>query len=272
MLSRTMMQSAVGARRAPMMGLASLAPMSVATATQQFQLRTFGGEMRHHNTDVDNQRIPWDFTQESYKKIDVIMAKFPRSRRRSGVIPLLHLAQVQNGGWIPVTAMYKIAKICEVAPMSVFETVTFYAMFNRKPVGKYHVQFCVTTPCMLRGCDDLIHKAEHYLNVHMGGTTHDKMFTLGEMECMGCCVNAPMIVVSDYTKPENFSYEYYEDLDWESLKGIFNALREGKPTRLGTQLPNRKYSEPAGGKTTLKMTEPPKPHWRDLDAKPEVKK
>ena len=267
-MMRSMMQSALG-RRAVM---STTALTTTAATQQQHQVRHFGGEMRHHNTDVNNQRIPWDFTQESYKKIEVIMAKFPRSRRKSGVIPLLHLAQVQNGGWIPVTAMYKIAKVCEVAPMSVFETVTFYAMFNRKPVGKYHIQFCVTTPCMLRGCDNIIHHTEAYLNVHMGGTTHDKVFTLGEMECMGCCVNAPMIVVSDYTKPENFSYEYYEDLDWESLKALLNALRDGKPTRLGTQLPNRKWSEPAGGKTSLLMSEPPKPYCRDLDAKPEPKK
>lgn len=261
------MQSALGRR-----AVVSTTALTTTASLPQQQVRNFGGEMRHHNTDVNNQRIPWDFTQESYKKIEVIMAKFPRSRRKSGVIPLLHLAQVQNGGWIPVTAMYKIAKVCEVAPMSVFETVTFYAMFNRKPVGKYHIQFCVTTPCMLRGCDNIIHHAEAYLNVHMGGTTHDKVFTLGEMECMGCCVNAPMIVVSDYTKPENFSYEYYEDLDWESLKALLNALRDGKPTRLGTQLPNRKWSEPAGGKTSLLMSEPPKPYCRDLDAKPEPKK
>lgn len=228
--------------------------------------RSFGGEMRHHNTPVNHSRIPWDFTMESYKKIDEIMSQFPASRRRSGVLPLLHLAQVQQGGWIPVSAMYKIAKVCEVPPMTVFEVATFYAMYNRKPVGKYHIQFCITTPCMLRGCDDLIHATEKHLNIKMGGTTKDGLFTIGEMECMGCCVNAPMIVVSDYSNPPNFSYDFYEDLDQDSLFAVLDALRNGKPTRVGTQLPDRTWSEPAGGKTTL-LTPPAGPYCRDLDAK-----
>ena len=227
--------------------------------------RNFSGEMRHHNTDTNNTRIPWDFTMESYKKIDEILANFPRSRRKSGVIPLLHLAQVQTGGYIPVTAMFKIAKICEVPPMKVFETVTFYAMFNRKPVGKYHIQFCVTTPCMLCGSDDLIHRTEKYLNIPMFGTTSDGMFTIGEMECMGCCVNAPMVVISDYSKPPAFTYDFYEDLTWESMKKLLNDILDGKPTRVGSQLPDRKWSEPRGGKTTLLFKEPPGPFCRDLD-------
>eukprot|EP00744_Colponema_vietnamica_P012680 GILI01017793.1.p1 GENE.GILI01017793.1~~GILI01017793.1.p1 ORF type:complete len:264 (-),score=39.39 GILI01017793.1:235-1026(-) len=251
----------------------SLATASVgASSGIAQQCRNFSGEMRHHNTVVDNARIPWDFTQESYKKIEQIMTKFPRSRRKSGVIPLLHLAQVQNGGYIPVTAMFKIAKICEVPPMHVFETVTFYAMFNRTPVGKYHIQFCITTPCQLMGCDDLIHRTEHYLNIPMKGTTHDGLFTLGEMECMGCCVNAPMCVISDYSNPANFSYNFYEDLSWDSMKNILNCLREGKPLNYGSQAGLRKVAEPAGGKTTLLFKEPPGPYCRDLDAKPEVKK
>lgn len=228
--------------------------------------------MRHHNTEVNHTRIPWDFTMESYKKIEDIMDSFPRSRRRSGIIPLLHLAQVQNGGWIPVTAMYKIAKICNVPPMTVFETVTFYAMFNRKPIGKFHIQFCVTTPCMLRGSDDLIHWTKKELNVKMNGTTADGLFTIGEMECMGCCVNAPMVVVSDYSNPPNFTYDFYEDLDKASMLKLYDDIRHGRPTRVGSQLPGRKWSEPEGGKTTLLMKEPPGPFCRDLDAKPEPKK
>ena len=234
--------------------------------------RMFSADPRHHNTDTNNYRVPWDFTLESYKKIDEIMSTFPRSARRSGVIPLLHLAQVQNGGYIPVTAMFKIAKICEVPPMKVFETVTFYAMFNRRPVGKYHIQFCVTTPCMLCGVDDLIHRTEQYLNIPMFGTTSDGLFTIGEMECMGCCVNAPMVAVSDYSNPPQFRYDYYEDLNWESMKQLLHNFMEGKPTRVGSQLPNRKWGEPQGGKTTLHFASPPGPYCRDLDAKPEPKK
>lgn len=231
------------------------------------QSRQFSGEMRHEDTERNNSRVPWDFTMESYAKIDKIMEAFPRARRRSGVLPLLHLAQVQNGGWIPVTAMYKIAKICEVPPMTVFEVVTFYAMYNRKPVGKFHLQFCVTTPCMLRGCDELIHWTEHHLGVGMNCTTPDGLFTIGEMECMGCCVNAPMVVVSDYSNPPNFRYDFYEDLDEKTMKALLDNLRDGKPTRVGSQLPDRKWSEPAGGKTTLLYKEPPAPYCRDLEEK-----
>ena len=238
---------------------------SALEATRHFGA---GMEMRHQNTDVNHTRLPWDFTLESYEKIEKIMSAFPRSRRRSGVIPLLHLAQVQHGGWIPVTAMYKIARICEVPPMTVFEVVTFYAMFNRKPVGKYHLQFCVTTPCMLRGCDDLIHQTERYLGVKLFGTTPDGLFTVGEMECMGCCVNAPMVVVSDYSNPPNFRYDFYEDLDWNSMKTLLEDLRAGRPTRVGTQLKDRKWSEPQGGRTTLFMKTPPGPFCRDLTPPP----
>ena len=227
--------------------------------------------MRHPQSERNNSRVPWDFSMDSYKKIDKIMAAFPRSRRRSGVLPLLHLAQVQNGGWIPVTAMYKIAKICEVPPMTVFEVATFYAMYNRKPVGKYHIQFCVTTPCMLRGCDELIHFTEKYLGIRMNGTTPDGLFTIGEMECMGCCVNAPMVVVSDYSNPPNFSYDFYEDLDENYMKKLLDDLRDGKPTKVGTQLPDRVLGGPQGGKTTLLYKEPPGPYCRDLNAGAEAK-
>jgi NADH dehydrogenase (ubiquinone) flavoprotein 2 len=245
-------------------------PKAVAAASG---MRSFGGEMRHRNTEYNHTRIPWDFSMESYAKIDEIMAQFPRTRRQSGVIPLLHLAQVQSGGWIPISAMYKIARVCEVPPMFVFQVVTFYAMFNRKPVGKYHVQFCVTTPCMLCGCDDLIKDAESYLGVKMGGTTSDGYFTIGEMECMGCCVNAPMIVVSDYSNPPNFRYDFYEDLNKDSMIAVFDALKAGKPTRVGSQLKDRVWSEPQGGRTTLKIKVPKGPYCRDLDAKPaEAKK
>lgn len=259
--------------------VASLATMGLVTRPSiifpqppQQQKRYFGGEMKHLQSEVDNLRVPWDFTMESYAEIEKIMKKFPRSRRRSGVIPLLHLAQWQNGGWIPVSAMYKIAKICECPPMDVFETVTFYAMFNRKPVGKYHVQFCITTPCMLRGCDDLIKASLERFQIKMGGTTKDGLITFGEMECMGCCVNAPMIVVSDYSNPPHFKYDFFEDLTVDSMFRIYDALKEGRPVKRGTQLKTRVLyaSDPAGGKTSL--IEPPRgPYCRDLDA-PAAKK
>ncbi|KAG5481488.1 hypothetical protein LSCM1_05505 [Leishmania martiniquensis] len=235
--------------------------------------RAIHSEVRHHNTDYDNTRIPWDFTTASYEKIhNEILPRFPRGRRASATIPLLHLAQQQQGGYIPVTAMYKIAKICEVPPMHVFETVTFYSMFNRHPVGKYHIQFCRTTPCMLCGVDELIDRTLHYLNVRMHGTTSDGLITIGEMECLGACVNAPMLVVSDYSSPPKFSYDYVEDLSWESIKALIENLRDGKPFKIGPQRPDRRCAEPAGGRTSLLFKEPPGPYCRDFDAKPEETK
>lgn len=256
------------------LGLGFARPLAAAAVAAPLfsSRRAFSGEMRHHNTDINHTRIPWDFTLASYAKIEELMKKHPRSRRRSGVIPLLHLAQVQNGGWIPVTAMYKIAKICECPPMHVFETVTFYAMFNRKPVGKYHIQFCVTTPCMLRGCDNLMHSLEHHLGVGHNQTTPDGLFTIGEMECMGCCVNAPMVVVSDYSNPPNFRYDFYEDLTEETMMKLIDDLRHGRPTKVGTQEKNHLWSAPVGGKTTLLFDTPPGPYCRDLDTKAPEKK
>lgn len=231
--------------------------------------RSIHGEMRHHNTDHDNTRIPWDFTTKSYERIhQEILPKFPRGKRVSATIPLLHLAQQQNGGFIPVTAMYKIAKICEVPPMHVFQTVTFYSMFNRHPVGKYHIQFCRTTPCMLCGIDEIMERSFKYLNTPLHGTTADGLITLGEMECLGACVNAPMLVVSDYSNPPNFRYDYVEDLTWETMKQLIENLREGKPFKVGPQRPDRVNSGPAGGRTSIFFKEPPGPYCRDLDAAP----
>lgn len=253
---------------------ASRAPSATAAPLAALRLpcRGIHGEMRHHNTDSDNTRIPWDFTTASYERIHhEILPKFPRGKRISATIPLLHLAQEQQGGYIPVTAMYKIAKICEVPPMHVFQTVTFYSMFNRHPVGKFHLQFCRTTPCMLCGVDGLIARTMQYLNVPMHGTTSDGLITVGEMECLGACVNAPMMVVSDYSNPPNFNYDYIEDLTWDSIKALIENLRSGKPYRLGPQRPDRRCAEPAGGRTSLFFKDPPGPYCRDFDAKPEAK-
>lgn len=242
---------------------------AVSSSALSSARRGIHGEMRHHNTDRDNTRIPWDFTTKSYEKIHrEILPKFPRGKRVSATIPLLHLAQQQNGGFIPVTAMYKIAKICEVPPMHVFQTVTFYSMFNRHPVGKYHIQFCRTTPCMLCGIDEIMERSFKYLNTPLHGTTADGLITLGEMECLGACVNAPMLVVSDYSDPPNFRYDYIEDLTWESMKQLIENLREGKPIKVGPQRPDRTCSGPAGGRTSIFFKEPPGPYCRDFDAKP----
>lgn len=246
------------------------AAMAVTVTAQR---RSIHGEMRHVNTDTDNTRVPWDFTTASYEKIHhEILPKFPRGKRISATIPLLHLAQQQQGGYIPVTAMYKIAKICEVPPMHVFETVTFYSMFNRHPIGKYHIQFCRTTICMICGGAELMERTKKYLNIDLHGTTSDGLITLGESECLGACVNAPMLVVCDYSDPPNYRYDYVEDITWENVKTLIEDIRGGKGYKTGTYRPDRKYAEPSGGRTSLFFKEPPAPYCRDIDAKPEEKK
>lgn len=188
---------------------------------------------------------------------------------QSAAIPLLDLAQQQNGGWVPVSAMNKIASILEVAPIRIYEVATFYTMFNRQPVGKYHVMVCGTTPCMLRGSRDIEAALAKHWGIAKGETTADGMFTLGEMECMGCCVNAPMIVVADYTGGvEKFTYNYYEDLTPDSVVKLVDQLKAGGTgaiKKLGSQM--RDKAEPFGGQTTL--TEPPPgPYCRELKPHP----
>lgn len=136
----------------------------------------------------------------------------------------------------------------------------------REPVGKYHIQICITTPCMLRGCDEIHHALEKHLGIHLGETTKDGLITLGEMECMGCCVNAPMIVVSDYSNPPNFSYDFYEDLDVPKTIEIIEKLKKGEKPPHGPQN-GRKNSCGIQGKTTL-FKEPSGPFCRDLDEQP----
>jgi len=185
------------------------------------------------------------------------------------VIPLLDLAQQQHGGWVPVAAMNKIAAVLEVAPIRVYEVATFYTMFNRTPVGKYHVMVCGTTPCMLRGSRSIEAALAQHWGIAKGETTACGTFTLGEMECMGCCVNAPMVVVADYTKGvEGFSYNYYEDLTPETVVRLADQLKTGGTASIakkGSQM--RDKAEPFGGQTTL-VEPPPGPFWRELKAHP----
>ncbi|KAF0852880.1 mitochondrial Complex I (CI) NADH:ubiquinone oxidoreductase subunit 24-kDa/NUHM/NDUFV2/NuoE [Andalucia godoyi] len=217
----------------------------------------------HVDTPDNNANTPFDFSPELYKRIDQILAKYPPNRKRSATLPLLDLAQRQCGGWVPLAAMNKIAQLLEVAPIRVYEVATFYSMVNRKPVGKYHLQVCVTSPCMVKGSDEILHALEKHLGIHLGETTADGVFTLGEMECMGCCVNAPMIAVADYSNPPEWRYDYYEDLTTETAIKVVEALRKGDKTlKIGPQN-GRKNCEPQGKKTSL-FGEPRGPYCRDL--------
>src|ERR1051326_318151 len=184
---------------------------------------------------------PFAFTPENLEKAKWHIAKYPPGRQASAVLPLLDLAQRQNGGWISRAAMDHVAEILEMPPIRVYEVATFYVMFQLRPVGKYLLQACVTTPCWLRGIDEVIHACEHKLGIGMGDTTSDGLFTLIEMECLGACVNAPILAVND---------DFYEDLDGPKTEALLDALRDGTPPPVGS-VTGRQGSMPEGGKTTL---------------------
>ncbi len=187
------------------------------------------------------QPTQFEFTAETAAAAAKIVAKYPPGRQASAVIPLLDLAQRQAGGWLPRVAMDHVGKVLGMAPMRVYEVATFYTMFNLQPVGRYHVQVCTTTPCWLRDSDTVVETCKRKLGVELGGTTPDKLFTLTEVECLGACVNAPMMQIND---------DYYEDLDARSTEAILDALARGQKPKPGPQN-GRITSAPASGPTTL---------------------
>ena len=176
-----------------------------------------------------------------------IIAKYPEGRQQSAVIPLLDLAQRQVGdmtntqGWLPIPVQEFIAAELKMPPVAVMEVATFYTMFNLAPVGKFHVQVCGTTPCMLRGSDDVL-SACYKRGLKKGHTTADNLFTLTEVECLGSCANAPMVQIND---------DNYEDLTEESMGAILDALAAGQQPKPGPQV-DRQASCPEGGPTSLK--------------------
>jgi NADH dehydrogenase (ubiquinone) flavoprotein 2 len=213
------------------------------------------GLSRHIETDENNASTPFDFTTENYELAKKIIAKYPKGYAKAATLPLLDLAQRQYGGWIPLSAMQKVAKIVGVPPMEVYETCTFYTMFNRTPVGKFHVQVCMTTPCALRDSASIMNSVEQTLGVRCGQTTADKLFTVSEVECLGACVNAPMVQINDH---------YYEDLTAESVANVLRTLANGGTPKVGVQSGLRENCEPAGGRTSL-LEPPAGPYCRDLN-------
>ena len=195
---------------------------------------------------------PATFKFKSKKKVEDILSRYPSGKERSAIMPLLDLAQRQvadegakakkpYGGWIPRAAMDEIAIIDGQPPIKVYEVATFYSMYNLAPVGKYLVQLCTTTPCWLCGSAQVVEAVEKFLKIHVGETTKDGLFTLVEVECLGACVNAPMIQVND---------DYYEDLTAESVVQLLKDLKDGKKVSVGSQT-GRKGSMALSGPTTL---------------------
>ena len=167
--------------------------------------------------------------------------KYPEGRQQSAIIPLLWRAQEQAGGWLPEAAIRHVADFLGMAHIRALEVATFYTMFNLQPVGKFHVQLCGTTPCRLRGADDLEKVCRKRIG-EQGDVTNDGKFSWVEVECLGACVNAPMAQIN---------YDYYEDLTADSLGKVLDDLGAGKKVKPGPQV-DRQLSAPVGGATTLK--------------------
>lgn len=183
----------------------------------------------------------FEFSPENMERAKAHMAKYPAGRQASATLALLDLAQRQNGGWVPREAMAYIAGLLDMAEIRVYEVATFYTMVNLQPVGKYLIQLCRTTPCWLCGSDDLRNACKDVLGIGVGESTDDGMFTLIEVECLGACVNAPMVQIND---------DYYEDLDETSTESILTEIKLGEKPKTGSQI-GRKSCEPIGGLTSL---------------------
>eukprot|EP00613_Pedinella_sp_CCMP2098_P012123 CAMPEP_0171648928 /NCGR_PEP_ID=MMETSP0990-20121206/36452_1 /TAXON_ID=483369 /ORGANISM="non described non described, Strain CCMP2098" /LENGTH=266 /DNA_ID=CAMNT_0012226653 /DNA_START=13 /DNA_END=813 /DNA_ORIENTATION=+ len=224
-----------------------------------------GGCASHRDTPDNTVDTYFDFTEENYGMVDKILAKYPSNFKQSGVIPLLDLAQRQHGGWLPVAAMDKVAKVVGVPPMRVYEVATFYTMFNREKRGKFFIQLCGTTPCMVCGALDIKNTIMEHLDIEDGGTSKDGLFTLLEVECLGACANAPMVQLND---------DYYECLTPKTIVELMEACKAGTPPAMGKwgSLPmNGQVScEGPQGKTSLLDGPPPPPPFRDDLPKGEV--
>ena len=186
------------------------------------------------------QPAAFAFTPENLASARAHVAKYPEGRQASAVLPLLDLAQRQNGGWLPRAAMDHVAGLLGMAPIRVYEVASFYTMFNLRPVGRYLLQACTTTPCWLRGSDAVVAACERKLGIGGGGTTADGLFTLIEVECLGACVNAPILQIND---------DFYEDLDGPATERLLDAVRRGAAPPPGSVI-GRRGSEPFGGSTT----------------------
>lgn len=199
----------------------------------------------HRDTDTNNHDVPFEFSAENLKRIEAILSNYPEAHKAAAVIPVLDLAQRQHS-WLPISAMNKTADLLGMPRMRVYEVATFYTMFNRSPVGKYHIQVCTTTPCMLCDSTAIVDTIRNKFGIEVGETTKDGLFSLVEVECLGACVNAPMVQIND---------DYYEDLTPKDIEFILDEFATGRRPKPGPYS-TRYAAEPITGLTSL--TEPPK--------------
>ena len=186
------------------------------------------------------QPTTFSFNPDYLERAKIVIARYPAGRQQSAVMPLLDLAQRQEG-WVSQAAIEAIAAMLDMAPIRVQEVATFYTMYNLRPMGRHHVQICTNICCQLRDSDGIADAARFALGVEFGETTKDGLFTLSEVECLGDCVNAPMMQIDD---------DFYEDLTPDSTRAILDGFRQGQTPKPGPQN-GRQVSCPEGGPTTL---------------------
>lgn len=196
---------------------------------------------------VRDEPTSFSFDDVSQQAINVAVAKYPKGKQASAVLPLLDIVQRQmarttGSAWVPVVAMDEIGRVLDMPPIRVYEIATFYLMFNTKPIGRFHLQVCGTTPCWLRGSDDVAKACREFTGIKgYGETSEDGLFTMTEVECLGGCVNAPILQVDD---------DYYEDMNFERTTELLAALKRGEQPARGSTI-GRKGSAPEGGPLTL---------------------
>ncbi len=184
--------------------------------------------------DETTQPSKFNFNNENLAKAKKILKMYPNNFKESSIMPLLSMAQSQNDGWLPKKAIEYVSNFIEVPEIKVLEIATFYSMYNLSPVGKFHIEICTTTPCMLRGSDSMLNLCKKKFGLKVGEQTKDGQFSLGQVECLGACVNAPVVKINE---------NYYEDLDSESLNKLLDNITMNKKIRIGPQS-KRKGSEP----------------------------
>ena len=182
----------------------------------------------------DIQPKDFVFNKSNLAKADKIIQMYPKNYKESSIMPLLSLAQSQNEGWVPIKAIEYISSYLEVPEIKVLELATFYSMYNLSPVGKFHIEVCTTSPCMIRGSDEVLNFCKNKLGINNGEVSEDKLFSLNKVECLGACVNAPVVKINE---------NYYEDLSTNSLEILISKLKNNKKVKIGPQS-SRKGSEP----------------------------
>jgi len=191
-----------------------------------------------------NQPESFEFNSHSLKAANSIVSRYPHGKQQSAVMALLYIAQRQNENWIPLSAMKYIAKFLEMPYIKVYEVATFYSMYNLSPVGKYFIQVCTTTPCMIRGANDLVEACKEKISRNESELSKDKNCSWIEVECLGACVNAPMMQIND---------DYYEDLDKEKTLKILDKILKGEIPKPGSYRA-RINTEPENNRKTLMDT------------------